>query len=148
MDREEALRLLNGGDEDIKEWNRRRKEGEEIPDLSGANLQKADLSFAKLQEAWLSYANVREAKLKGTNLESANLRDVGNTYPAQRWARTFWLFPPVYQMPFKLDDTRTRNTCFEHNVADPWSILRRTYTGPNMVFVLLFTLLAFAPLVA
>ena len=33
MDRNEALRLLKGGSEGVAEWNRRRKAGEEIPDL-------------------------------------------------------------------------------------------------------------------
>lgn len=33
MDRDEALRLLEGGPEGVAEWNRRREAGEEIPDL-------------------------------------------------------------------------------------------------------------------
>ena len=41
MDRDEALRLLRGGEEGVAEWNRLRSEDEEIPDLTGANLTKA-----------------------------------------------------------------------------------------------------------
>jgi hypothetical protein len=43
MDRDEALRLLKGGEEGVKEWNRRREAGEAIPDLSHANLTYAPL---------------------------------------------------------------------------------------------------------
>ena len=44
MDRDEALKLLRGGEEGIREWNRRRKEGEEAPDFSGAHLIDANLT--------------------------------------------------------------------------------------------------------
>ena len=39
MDRDEALKLLRGGEDGVKEWNRRRKKGEAIPILSGADGQ-------------------------------------------------------------------------------------------------------------
>ena len=40
MDRDEALTLLRDADGSPK-WNRRREAGEEIPDLSGADLNWA-----------------------------------------------------------------------------------------------------------
>jgi len=43
MDLDEALKLLRGGEDGVKEWNRRRDEGEEIPDLIEAYLY-ADIS--------------------------------------------------------------------------------------------------------
>lgn len=42
MDRDEALRLLKGRAEGVKEWNRRREAGEEIPSLEGADFEGAD----------------------------------------------------------------------------------------------------------
>jgi len=80
MDRDEALKLLLGGPEGVKEWNRRREAGEEIPDLSRANLSRANLiganlSRADLREANLIEANLREAKLGRADLREANLRE-------------------------------------------------------------------------
>jgi len=63
MNKYEALTLLRGGKKGIKEWNSRRKAGEEIPDLTDT-----DLCY------WnLSRVNLSEAKLNGTNLTSVNL---------------------------------------------------------------------------
>ena len=80
MNRDEALRLLKGGEEGIKEWNRRREKGEEIPelndvDLSGADLFKADLRGADLSEADLSGADLSRASLSGANLSLADLSE-------------------------------------------------------------------------
>ncbi len=44
MDRDEALKLLNGGEDGVKAWNRQRADGEKIPNLLGTNLSgRADL---------------------------------------------------------------------------------------------------------
>ena len=75
MDRDEALKLLNGGEEGIHEWNRRRRAGEAIPDLRGANLSEAILSGANLSEAHpLSGADLRGANPSGAYLSRADLR--------------------------------------------------------------------------
>ena len=79
MERDEAIKLLRGGAEGIAEWGKRRFNGEEIPDLSGANLSEANLSDANLRKADLSRAklfgaNLREANLSEANLFGANLR--------------------------------------------------------------------------
>ena len=60
MDRDEALKLLKGGEEGIREWNQRRVSGVEIPDLSSADLHGDDLCDANL-----CYANLRDANLHG-----------------------------------------------------------------------------------
>jgi uncharacterized protein YjbI with pentapeptide repeats len=73
MDRDEALRLLQGGREGIAEWNRRRSAGEEIPDLDGADFIRADLVGANLSGADLSRATLRDANLNGADLVGANL---------------------------------------------------------------------------
>lgn len=84
MDREEAIRLLKGGQKGIAEWNRRRRAGEHIPslerallarrDLSQADLSQADLSGADLSRAHLSGADLNGTDLRGANLHRADLR--------------------------------------------------------------------------
>jgi hypothetical protein len=66
MDRDEAIQLLRGGPDGIREWNGRRGWGEKIPDLS-----EADLSEAVLHRADLSGADLRFARLRDANLDSA-----------------------------------------------------------------------------
>ena len=73
MDRDEALKLLNGGEEGIREWNQRRRANEAIPDLIVADLRGANLSGADLSYAILSGANLGDANLLGANLGTANL---------------------------------------------------------------------------
>ena len=41
--RDEALELLQGGEDDVAEWNRRREAGDQIPNLSGVDLSEANL---------------------------------------------------------------------------------------------------------
>jgi uncharacterized protein YjbI with pentapeptide repeats len=74
MDRDEAMRLLQGGPDGVREWDRRReREPDEIPDLSDANLHLADLSGAQLIGAHLSGADLSEADLIGAHLSGAHL---------------------------------------------------------------------------
>lgn len=46
-----------------------------------------------------------------------------------------------------LDDTVMRNTVLSPGAPDSWSILRRSYTGANMAFNLIFLVIFFFPLV-
>ena len=73
MDRDDALKFLNGGKDGIAEWNARRATGEAIPDLSGANLDGAALRGANLAEAYLSRAKIGIADLAGASLIRADL---------------------------------------------------------------------------
>jgi TIR domain/Pentapeptide repeats (8 copies) len=78
MNRDEALKLLKGGREGIREWNRRRAARESVPDLSkvdlgGADLYGADLSGGKLYGANLNEADLRRADLRAAHLNEANL---------------------------------------------------------------------------
>ena len=116
--------------------------------LSGTKLIKANLSGAELEKTDLSGAVLKEAKLSNKvdalteiNLSNANMRGIG----VGRFWHMVW---PFYRVPFVLDRTHIRDTIFEPRVADPWSVLRRSYTGPKFAFLLLFTLAAFLPLVA
>ena len=75
MDRNEALRLLQGGKEGVQEWFRRRLANEEIPNLSGAHLRGATLRDANLRGANLIGANFIGADLRGADFIGADLRD-------------------------------------------------------------------------
>jgi hypothetical protein len=68
MDRDEAIKLLTGGQEGIAEWNQRRESGEGIPELSEVNLSGASLSGVDLSEAFLRGADLSEANLSEANL--------------------------------------------------------------------------------
>src|SRR4051794_31491817 len=124
MDLDEALRLLRGGAEGIAEWNRWRGRDEPLPDLEGAHL-----GGAYLQAADLTGAHLRGAHLRGAHLEGADLRTANTTSYLNGTL-------PSFGRPFVLDDTRIQNTRFSAWSQDPWSILRRTYTGPKLVFTL------------
>jgi uncharacterized protein YjbI with pentapeptide repeats len=76
MHRDEALKLLTGGPDGIKEWNRRRDSNVAIPFFEGINLVRADLSGANLSFAVLRGADLRGADLHNTNLARAVLCDV------------------------------------------------------------------------
>jgi hypothetical protein len=73
MDRKEALRLLKGGEDGIAEWNRRRANGEKIPNLRAADVRRAELSGARLSGARLSEADLGQANVFKTDLFKANL---------------------------------------------------------------------------
>jgi hypothetical protein len=51
MDNDEALRLLKGGEEGVREWNRRRAAVEEIPDFAGANPKPSVIYRASVSKA-------------------------------------------------------------------------------------------------
>ena len=91
MHRDEALKLLKGGPDGIKEWNRRRAAAENIPSLANANLKRAMLSGAHLQGADLSGADLRYADLTLTTLSDAQM---ASTSPAMF---TKGIEPAVYK---------------------------------------------------
>ena len=76
MANQQHLEILKNN---VDAWNRWRSEnGQIIPDLSGANLEKLDLSFANLSGSNLSgaslvLANVEGADLRWADLSGANL---------------------------------------------------------------------------
>lgn len=73
MHRDEALKLLRGGEEGVREWNRLAAAGESVPDLRSAFLINADLRSADLRGACLIGANLSQADLRGANLAGAQL---------------------------------------------------------------------------
>lgn len=73
MDRDEAIALLRGGKDGVREWNRRRKADEPIPDLTGAELPGAQLVGAMLGGVQLSNADLSGAQLSNVDLTGADL---------------------------------------------------------------------------
>ena len=78
MNREKALKLLNGGEEGVEEWNWLCESGEAIPDLrgsylSGSDIRHVDLSDVNLRGSDLSRADLTGANLSGSNLSGADL---------------------------------------------------------------------------
>ena len=56
--RDEALELLQGGEDDVAEWNRRREAGNQIPNLSGADFREAiNLTQEQLDSACIYEGN-------------------------------------------------------------------------------------------
>jgi uncharacterized protein YjbI with pentapeptide repeats len=97
-------------------------------DLSGADFREADLSWATtLQGADLKRARFGGAKLSGADLRGADLSDVTD---------------------LEFDENPYQGARISAHASDRWSVLRRKYTGPNMLINLILFLLFLAPLVA
>ena len=127
MANQEHVDIVLKGKDAIDEW-RSKNLGKRL-DLSGAdfgsaNLSGANLSVANLSGAHLSSANLSGAELRWANLDNADLR--GNP-------------------SFKLDNNSIRQTRFSPNSKDPYSVLRRNYTGVKFALILIFTVLAVLP---
>jgi uncharacterized protein YjbI with pentapeptide repeats len=84
MTNEELLALLKEGVETWNEW--RRKNPDELIDLSQANLAQDDLNLANLSLANLSLANLSLTNLSLANLTQANLRWADLSQANLRWA--------------------------------------------------------------
>jgi hypothetical protein len=81
MDRDEAIRLLRGGPDGVREWDERRGRGEEIPDLCRADLVVAVLVVADLRRADLVVAvlfrtDLGSARCGGTRFGDVDLSKV------------------------------------------------------------------------
>ena len=83
MDRHEAIRLLRGGLDGIREWNQWRRQCEEIPGLSGVDLSGAILSEVDLSEVVLRGADFHGADLRGADLRGARLSEAKGLTQAQ-----------------------------------------------------------------
>ena len=88
MDRDEAIALLRGGPNGIKEWGQRRRSGEQAPSLNHVELSRANLDKAELGGVDLSYAILRRVNLDNGDLTGANLRGA-NLYGASLVSASF-----------------------------------------------------------
>ncbi len=112
-------------------------------DLSEANLSGADLSGGLLSDetnlsgANLSWANLSGANLSGADLSGANLIGAKLSGADLRYVRDL-----------VLDGNEMKGAIFSSMAKDPWSVLRRKYSGPNMFFSLIFLAIFALPYMA
>ncbi|MEN8217802.1 MAG: pentapeptide repeat-containing protein [Pseudomonadota bacterium] len=72
--RERAIKMLTSKEPGITVWNQfRDHNGNNVPDLSGANLKGANLTSANLSNVRLCGANLQGAILRYTNFTNANI---------------------------------------------------------------------------
>ncbi len=87
MDREESIKLLRGGPSGVERWNRFRKSGDTVTDLSKANLSRCDLINVNLRGVCLSAAFFGGSNLDRADLREADLHDAdfqaGRLYKAK-----------------------------------------------------------------
>lgn len=159
--KDELIQLLT---RDVGGWNEWRKSHPKIirPDLSGADLTDAKLDGAYLRGvilrgATLRRASVRNADLTHVDFSAANCRLsdfsqsdlVGGDFSGA--TLTFANFSNADLRTTRgimLDGCQIRGARFPSRVTDPWSALRRHYTGPRLLITLLLTVLYFLPLAA
>lgn len=144
-------------------------------DFRQANLQGANLALAQMQDAEFYSANLEGADLSTTDLQgasfhSANLKDAklspagfeGDFLPSNLQGVRFYKaylhganlrHANLARADLRgakgaiLDLNNVRGTQFDARSRDPWSVLRRTYSGPRLIFNLLFLIAFFIPYV-
>lgn len=139
MANEEQIEILLQGPEAWNKWREDLNDPFWDIDLSGAslsvaNLAYADLSDANLRGADLDCANLRNANLQGARLEGAQLCGA-NFNGADLEQASGFIF----------DHCDIRNTKLHSDSTDPWSVLRRKYTGAVMLWTILALVAAFTP---
>lgn len=165
------LKKLNRGAVEWNEWRRverERGEARERIDLRGFNLRGRvlsdfDLRDADLQEAILRGAELRSnlrgalllrADLRGANLRGASIDDKESDLRGCDFRECDVSEALLDQADMRsvrglvLDSTRVRNARFSPTAGDPWSVLRRSYTGPRLGFNIILLLLFVTPYVA
>ncbi len=133
--------------------------------LERANLNSANLEGALFYGAHLKQANLIAASLGGPNpvrdlLSKASILWYGRVLKRSRWSLrgssgTRWWQADLsgadlrVRTPehLRLDDTRILNSHFAPGSRDPWSVIRRSYSGPSLLFHLLFLLVFLVPYV-
>ncbi len=129
--------------------------------LSGATLSGADLTEANLSCVCLANANLKNANLNEANLECANLTKAnltGSILSKSRMRGAWLIGASLESADFQESDLRDtvgamfhshslRDVRLSHNANHPWLILRCSYTGPRLAFLLIFTLAALFPLI-
>lgn len=113
-------------------------------DLSNTVLKKATLKGAELRGAHATFGNGVETVLALT-LDFRHVLQTAN--PACFVSRLLALYLPFWNKGAWFDENDVVGARFSSNATHPWHILRRSYTGPSLFFILLATFLAFLPLI-
>ncbi|UCG34048.1 MAG: pentapeptide repeat-containing protein, partial [Phycisphaerales bacterium] len=115
--------------------------------LRSADLSAAKLEFADFRAADLCMSKVVEAKLKMANLDNARLCRA-NVRRADLFQCSLCDADLRDVQYLHLDGNCIRGAQFSRNAGDPWSVLRRNYTGARFLFHLLFLSAFLLPYVA
>jgi hypothetical protein len=110
--------------------------------LQGASLWSTNLQEANLQESNLEGAVLKSANLRSANLRKANLKGADLTFADLQSATLL----NVREM--RLNVTRINAAHLSPYASDPWSRLRRSYTGTKFLFHLLLLIAFLVPYVA
>lgn len=116
------------------QWSNRAlfSEPREYVHLEGASLADAHLEGASLILAHLEGASLEEAHLEGAHIRLANL-DLADLTSVNG---------------LRFNENRVHRARIPGNAKDPWSVLRRGYTGPWFFVHLLLLTMFFTPYVA
>lgn len=106
----------------------------EYANLVGVHLEHANLTLGNLQHADVKSAHLEHADLSEANLEHARVREAGFDRADVRRAEGL-----------RFDRNRVEGISIEGDAPDPWSVLRRKYTGPWFFVHLLLLGVFFAP---
>ena len=115
--------------------------------LGGAHLEYVHFEYAHLENALLCNAYLENALLCDTHLERANLRDAILTGATLKDA----ILDGADVRGAKgivFDSNRVERLLIEGKAPDPWSVLRRNYTGPSFFFHLLLLTAFFLPYIS
>jgi uncharacterized protein YjbI with pentapeptide repeats len=103
--------------------------------LINANFQKADFKSSHLKGANLGGSDFRESKFRWANLDVINL--IFADFRASDLRNT---------NNIRFDETLIEGTLLSPNSNEPWTVLRREYTGSKLLFHLLLLVLFLIPL--
>lgn len=109
----------------------------DMANLHKAVLIEADLRYAHLQKATIYAAHLEKANLGKANLEEADL-SASHLNGAALWGANLTRANLSRVTGLLLDSTVVRHARFSPWAQDPWSVLRRNYTGGKFLFHLLF----------
>lgn len=173
MARPEHLSMLDRGAEAWNKW--RQSEQADYPDLTGADLSDRDLvgydftnaylDRTKFTRAKLAKAILRHAEAAGADFSDADLRRgvlsranlEGSTFARADLVATNFTGANLYGVDLSsadlrgatgilLDGCRIKDAHFPALSDDPWSVLRRSYTGSRMLIHLLALVIFVVPL--
>lgn len=115
--------------------------------LVGSNLSHANSERADFERADLRRADFRNSRLVGANLKLANLRGAGfegadlSLAVVQDAKLDFARFDKKAAKTLRFDGNSIRGVQLPPNSGDPWSVLRRAYSGPRFALHLLTIIL-------
>lgn len=109
--------------------------------MTGAFMKEAVLTGADLTQANLTAADLTETDFSNATIKGTNLK---NTITQRAIFAGAWVEDAKH---LTFDSSLTRGAAFPTTSHDPWSVLRRNYTGSHLLFHLLFLIATLIPYV-